>query len=85
MSRPKGSKNIEYEIAEEIPASCPTCGSTKLTVVDGKPPLVHPYIGEKPYDQVIWRDKECECGQRVRVRGYQKNTTAGSKTTTSAV
>ena len=85
MSRPKGSKNVEYEVAEEIPASCPTCGSTKLLVVPGKPPLVHPYAGEKPYDEVIWRDKECECGQRVRVRGYRKTTSGNSKTAEASV
>jgi hypothetical protein len=74
MSRPKGSKNIEYELAEEIPASCPACGSTKMTVVEGKPPIAYDYVGDKPYDRVVWRDKECECKQRVRVRSYEKTT-----------
>lgn len=68
--RPKGSR-IEYEVVEEIPASCPRCHSTDLKVLP-RQPIVRPYSGPMDYDRVIWRMKRCACGQHLSVRTYEK-------------
>jgi hypothetical protein len=82
--RPPGQPNREYEIVEVFPASCPTCGSTKLANVRGATPAVESYPGEK-YDRVVWRRKQCECGQFVSVRTYEKENATSNKTSADAV
>jgi hypothetical protein len=42
-----------------------------------------PYPGEK-YDRVVWRLKQCECGQYLKVRTYEKETTVCIKPTADA-
>lgn len=85
--RPKGS-SITYEVAEEIPVSCPTCHNTDLKVVPGRAPNVAPYSGPMNYDRVVWRLKKCtneSCGQHVMVRTYEKiNTQSISSRGTAA-
>lgn len=79
MSRPRGSKTREYTVAEEIPASCPRCGSTELTVIKGCAPVIQPYHGPMTYDRIVIRRKQCKCGQHLAVKSYQKRTNAVSK------
>lgn len=71
--RPPGQRNREYAIVEEIPAACPACGGTNLTVIPGSPPRVMDYAGGS-YDRIVWRNKICECGQHVCVRTREKET-----------
>jgi hypothetical protein len=73
--RPAGSKNHNYAEAVAIPAACPACGSTELKAAPGRPVPVtaQDLAGEVNgfvYSRVEWHDKECGCGQRVRVRVY---------------
>jgi hypothetical protein len=69
--RPPGQPNRTYVDVEEHPAMCPQCGSTRLTVVRGSSSQEMAYAGDK-YDRVVWRLKQCECGQYVKVRTYEK-------------
>lgn len=83
MGRPAGSPNREYAVVKEYPAACPTCHSTNLSVVKGYPPRVHEFVGVdeasgQPYDRIVWRRKQCECGQIFDVRTPEKETNAVS-------
>jgi hypothetical protein len=69
--RPPGQQNRKYDVVEEHPATCPQCGSTRLTVVRGSSPQEMTYLGDK-YDRVVWRLKQCVCGQYLKVRTYEK-------------
>ncbi len=77
--RPPGSPNREYAILKEYPPQCPACLSTNLTVVKGYPPRIHEYNGVDEasglqYDRIVWRRKQCECGQLFDVRSPERET-----------
>jgi hypothetical protein len=79
--RPKGSKTRTYDVVTHIPPKCRKCGSTELSAVPGAQPIVRDICGTihgDSYDRVIWRRKQCVCGQLVEVRTYEKKTTANS-------
>jgi len=74
MARPKGSKTREHVVAEEIPASCPACGSVDMAVVKGYSPRVVSFCGTRPngvaYSRIEIRMKQCACGQFVAVKTF---------------
>jgi hypothetical protein len=72
--RPPGSPNKEYAAAEEIPASCLRCNSTKLTRVPGSKEIERAIAGTLRsgfvYNRVRHTRKKCECGQTLIVKSY---------------
>jgi hypothetical protein len=72
--RPPGSPNKEYAAAEEIPASCLRCNSTKLTRVEGSKVIDRSIAGKLQsgyvYNRVRHTRKKCECGQTLIVKAY---------------
>lgn len=69
--RPKGSRTREYIAVRELPPKCPKCGSTNLRQIKGARVIVREMSGPD-YDRVEWRRKQCECGQLLQVRTFQK-------------
>jgi len=70
--RPAGAKNVRREVVELNPPKCPSCGRSVSVNLNTVAAAVHHYGGTtragESYDQVEWRNVECECGQQLRVR-----------------
>lgn len=73
--RPKGSKNNDFVRAVQVPATCPKCGSTDLTVKPGSHKKEIEKTVQKDgnvYNRIVWRLNVCgNCEQHVRVRTYE--------------
>jgi hypothetical protein len=74
--RPAGSKNRKTVETMALPATCPTCGSAEVKVIEGRKPIREQReSGFLPgcdfkFSRIVWRACACVCGQRVTVRTY---------------
>jgi len=71
--RPKGTKNLEYDMVDEYPAACRKCGSTDLSTMRNNRPDIKNISGRAAngtiYNRVRWDCKRCKnCGQAVKVK-----------------
>jgi hypothetical protein len=74
--RPPGSKKRPYELVVVNDLQCPACKRTVTKVLESpyRPAtLNYEHVAEDGfvYNRVIWQNRQCECGQFIRVKKRQ--------------
>lgn len=74
--RPPGSGKRPYELVVVNDLQCPACKRTVTKVLEcpyRPATLNHEHVGEDGfvYNRIVWQNRQCECGQFIRVKKRQ--------------